>query len=235
MRKALLAIGALAPLALALPTQAAVVISFSACVPGSLAVACSPGAPITSGSPPILSLNPTSVGAFTISGSAETGTTGTSAFFNSQTLQISSTTGGLLDIFATVSGVPTQGQPLVFTSSFTSNQQNADTHSVIESTFLNNGSGNITLASATLNNPILQTAGPFSTTETPAATVSLTHLYQIELIGCADQSGGSCTGNLTIDLSAAQVGASEPSALAVLGGGLLSLGLLTTANRRRRH
>lgn len=236
MRKLLLASAAAAAAAFLTPAPASATLQeVGACVPSALGTPC---APTTFGSTTgaILSLPATSVGAFTISGSSETGTTTTSAFFNSQTLQLSSTTGGLLDIYFTVTGVPTQQVPLVFTSTFTSNQQNADTHSVIESTFLNNSNAAFgtsdTLASATLNNAVLETAGPFFSTRTPGNPVSFTELYQIQLSGCADQSAGSCTGNLTIDLSAAQAAAPEPATLAVLGTGLLGLGFIRARRRR---
>jgi hypothetical protein len=207
----------------------AATISAGACVPGSLPVACAPGQ-ITSGATPLFNVGSTTTGAFTWSGSATSGIGVNSASFNSQTIQVSTTTGGLLDVYFTIAGVPTLGQPLAFTSTFTSNQQNATTHSVIESTYLNTAAFGTTtqLASATLNNAVLQTAGPFTVIDTPAASASFTELYQIELLGCGTQAGGVCTGNLTIDLSAAAV--PEPMPLAVLGVGLLGL---TLARRRR--
>lgn len=235
------AAAAITALAVAYATPAnAALMSAGACVPGSLATPCAAGAAITSTSTNTLSVPSTVVGAFSISGSAQDGTSATAAFFNSQTIQISTTAGGLLDIYFTVQNVPTQSVPLSFTSTFTSNQQNATTHSVIESTFLSNANGlfdaglSTPLSTATLNNAVLQTAGPFSVTHTPASTVSLTELYQIELIGCAGQPAGTCTGNLTIDLSAQQV-ASEPASVALLGIGLLGLGYIVSRKRRSNN
>lgn len=229
MKKLLVAATALGAIALTGGANAAV-IAAGACVPGAFAVPCVAGAPIASSATNSLSVPSTNIGQFTVSGSANTAILSNSAIFNSQTLTITTapgSPGGLLDVYFTVSGVPTIGVPLVFTSTFTSNQQNADTHSVIESTFLSNTNGvfngglGTPLSTATLNNAVLQVAGPFSTTTTPANPVSLTHLYQIELLGCASQTGGACTANLTIDLSAAQ--ASEPMSLAILGMGVLGI------------
>jgi PEP-CTERM motif len=233
MKRLLYAASALGAVALAAPTANAAVLFAGACVPGSLAVPCVPAQEAT-GPTPLLSLSPTSVGNFSISGSALAAVSGNGITFNSQTIQVSTTgTGGLVDVFFSVTGVPTQQVPLLFMSTFTSNQQNATTHSVIESTYENNnnstfGLGNL-LGSATLNNALLQTAGPIFTTLTPGGTVSFVELYQIELLGCGTQPSGVCTANLTIDLSSSAV--PEPASLALMGVGLLGLGFVTQRKR----
>jgi hypothetical protein len=155
--------------------------------------------------------------------------------FNSQTIQISSSSGGLLDLYFTVDNVAGNGMPQNFRSSFTSNQQNATTHQVLASTWADNGNGKfdaglvIPLGSALLTNATLQVAGPFTKQWSPGDPSSVTELYQIQLAGCGTQPTGMCTGNLTIDLGATSI--PEPASLAILGGGLFGLGLV----RRRRH
>lgn len=235
-----LLIGAAAALSLAAlaasPASADPTISISACVPTTFGTACAPGAALISGSPPQVSIpSNTVVGAFSISGTGQAGTSATSAFFDTQTIDITSTAGspagGLVDIYFTITGVPTQSLPLALTSSFTSNQQAADTHSVIFSNYLDNSNGanalTTLLATATLTSNV--TAGPTTITETPTSLVSFTELYQIQLLGCGDQNTNSCRANLTIDLQAAEV--PEPASLATLGIGLLGLGFVASRKR----
>jgi hypothetical protein len=215
----------------------AATIHIGACVPGSVATPCAPAGDIVSGGLPVLSLPATTVGAFTVSGSGTAALTATGATFNTQTLLISSTNGGLVDIYFTVDGVAGGGTQEAFISTFTSNQQNATTHQVTESTWADNGNGKFDaglvtqLASANLTSAVLQVAGPFSTPFTLGNPSSITELYQIELIGCGGEPNAVCTGNLTIDLATAVRAVPEPASLVLLGVGLCSLGLVA---RRRR-
>jgi hypothetical protein len=213
----------------------AAVITAGACVPGSLGTPCAGAQVGLPGAPPSFSFGSTNVGAFALSGSAIAGVTSSGATFNTQTITVSSNAGGLIDVYFTISDVATQQLPLLFTTTFTSNQQNADTHEVLESTYLDNANGLFThpaaglLAMADLTSAILQTAGPISILQTPGANVSITELYQIKLLGCGDQPTSICTANLTIDLNAAQV--PEPASLAMLGVGILGLGFVSSRKR----
>jgi len=224
----------IAAVGLAPTASAGPMINAGACVPGSYGAQCAAAAIATAiSSPGDLSVASQTVGAFTLSGSAIASTTPTSVLFDSQTITLSTVTGGLLNVYFTVNGVPTADVPLLFSTTFTSNNQTATTHAATLASYLSDTNGlfnngeQIQLADASLTSAVVQTAGPDSITETPGATVSVTEVYQIELLGCSVSS--PCTANLTTDLTASQV--PEPASIALLGVGILGLGIVVSRKR----
>ena len=203
-----LLIGAAAALslaALAASPASAATISVSACTPGALGSPCAPGPTIISGpAGTLLSVPVTTVGAFSINGSANATNTPTAANFQTNTIDVTTAAGGFVDIYFTLTGVTTQQLPLLLSSTFTSNNQSGLTHSVILSTWEDDANGANALANqlgtATLSDAVSETAH-VNTTLTPSALVSITELYEIHLAGCGT---GQCTANLTIDLDASQ-------------------------------
>ena len=97
MRNLLLAALAFGALAFG-SASAAPVITAGACVPGAFGTPCAGVVVGVPGAPPAFAFGPTPVGAFSVSGSAVAGTLASgAATFNTQTITVSSTTGGLLE------------------------------------------------------------------------------------------------------------------------------------------
>ena len=105
---------------------------------------------------------------FDITGSGAAGTTSAGAFFDTQAISVSSTTGGVIDIYFSVNDITRPGSgPVLFTSSFTSNTQQGTSHSVDFSTWYDPANGLFSaadnLAAATINSANPKTEGPFLT------------------------------------------------------------------------
>ena len=209
---------------------AAPLIQVGACSPTPCAFAALPGG---SGFP-FVSFGPDTVGTFQVTGTADTVGIGT---LISQTITASTTTGGTLDLIFSGTGATGIGA-VVFTSSFTSNQQHATTHSVTENTFFDPANGLFNndpatlLSTATLSSAIPQTAGPFDVTrDSTLGTVSVAEEYVVTLEGGCTVDV-PCSANLTIDLAAAAAPVPEPASLTLLSAALIGLGWLGRRSRR---
>ena len=243
MKRLLIAATALASLSYAGAAFAVPTIQAGACLGASCAGAVTlTGVGVVTGFPDIAFLGGT-VGAFTIQGSAHAGTTVGGSVFNSQSLTVSSTTGGVLDLYFTVSDVVRPGTGDVsFISSFTSNQQIASIgHSVIEQTWIDAGNGlydagKVTLlaSSGLLTSANPETAGPIETAIAAGligpGPFSITHIYELTLLGCGTTPATECSANLTINLNANPI--PEPASMAVIGLGILGLGIVRSRRRR---
>ena len=243
MKRLLIAATALASLSYAGAAFAVPTIQAGAC----LGAACSGAATLTgtgvvTGFPGVAFLD-AAVGAFTIQGSAHAGTTVAGAVFHSQSLTVSTTTGGVLDLYFTLSDVVRPGTGDVsFISSFTSNQQIASIgHSVTEQTWIDAGNGLYDAGKVTLlaSSGLLTSAGPETigpiTTAIAAGLIgpgplSITHMYEITLLGCGTDPNAECSANLTIDLNANPI--PEPASMAVIGLGVLGLGIVHSRRKQ---
>ena len=209
---------------------AAPLIQAGACSPTPCTFAALPGA---SGFP-FVAFGPDTVGTFGVTG---TGNATGGMNLISQSITASTTTGGILDLIFSATGVTGEG-PIVFTSSFTSNEQVGTTHSVTENTFFDPANGLFNndpatlLSTATLASAIPQTAGPFDVTrDSTLGTVSVAEEYVVTLEGGCTVDV-PCSANLTIDLAAAAAPVPEPASLTLLSAALIGLGWLGRRSRR---
>ena len=149
---------------------------------------------------------------------------------NSASLNVSSTTGGTLDVFVTFSGITAPlGSALGFLSTFTLNSVSGGA-SVTESTYLDSGNSSLPSSAASVPGVLLNSATLSTlTTDSLSATgntgigpYSITEEYAIT-------AAGASTTNATIDVTATPL----PGALSLFGGGLGVLGLLARRKKRK--
>jgi hypothetical protein len=161
---------------------------------------------------------------FSASGSAAVGSQ------DSNSLQVSSSTSGVFDVFVTFSGITGPlGSALGFVSSFTLNSV-IGTASVTESTYLDSGNSSLPTSAASVPGVLLNSATLSTlTTDSLSATgntgigpYSITEEYAIT-------AAGASTTNATIDVTATPL----PGALSLFGGGLGVLGLLARRKKRK--
>jgi hypothetical protein len=147
---------------------------------------------------------------------------GLPALLNSNSLNTSTESAGVLHVWVTAQGLTDLVGLASFVSTFAVNALSSGM-SVVEQTFYDAGNGvyatTTPLSSATFT--AIGTSSPAGVPETPAGPFSVTEEYTIT-------ASGAGNANLTIDLSAA---VPEPAALTLLASALLGFGWLA----RRRN
>jgi hypothetical protein len=177
-----------------------------------------------------LSIGGISYGTFTINDvSAQSrAVLGAPGLLNTQTLDISSSTAGILTIWITAQGLSAMGAQN-FSSSFAVNALSGSIKAVMESTYFSptNGLYNVgqtLLDSANFMNIGIQ--GPDTASGLTSGLYSVTEQFVI-----LDTGGSQGNDNITIDLSASAV--PEPGSLLLVGSGLALAGLLYRRRNKR--
>jgi hypothetical protein len=155
---------------------------------------------------------------------------GPPGLLNSQNLDISSSTAGVLTIYVTAQGLSFTGAQN-FASSFAVNALSGSIVGVTESTYFSPTNGLYDTGQTLLNSAIFNaigTSGPFTMSGNTSGTYSVTEKYVI-----IDTGGGTGNDNITIDLSATPV-VPEPGTLLLVGSGLALAGLLYYRRRNKR-
>jgi PEP-CTERM motif len=179
-----------------------------------------------------LVIGPISYGTFTINDSSaqSRAVLGPPGLLNSQNLDISSDTAGILTIYVTAQGLSFTGVQN-FASTFAINDLTGSVVGVIESTYFSptNGlynTGQTLLDSFSFND--IGIKGPDFALGTTSGTYSVTERFVI-----IDTGGGAGNDNVTIDLLATPV-VPEPGTLLLVGSGLALAGLLYYRRRNKR-
>jgi PEP-CTERM motif len=147
---------------------------------------------------------------------------GLPALLNSNSLNTSTESAGVLHVWVTAQGLTGLVGLASFVSTFAVNALSSDM-SVVEQTFYDAGNGVYATTTPLSSAPFttIGTSSPAGVPETPAGPFSVTEEYTIT-------ASGAGNANLTIDLSAA---VPEPAALTLLASALLGFGWLA----RRRN
>lgn len=182
-----------------------------------------------------LIVGPLAYGTFTVNDlSAQSRSVlGPPGLLNSQNLDISSSTAGVLTIYVTAQGLSFTGAQN-FASSFAVNALSGSIVGVTESTFFSPTNGLYNADQTLLDSAVftaIGSTGPDMASGTTSGTYSVTEKYVI-----LDTGGGTGNDNITIDLSASPLVSPvpEPGNLLLVGSGLALAGLLYYRRRNKR-